>query len=899
MKKKILAGLLVLIILLCGGILFLMRYIEPEQEPYGGYEVSGQDRENFDDLERIRREMNEAAAAYTNEEGYVEPEDFEAAFAAVGAYGEDAQAQGKIRSSVEEDSSVLVTLNSGYVLFYTPRVRGMQAGSGRTVVYTMEPYSTDLEFVFNAILGGKESLSAYGEALFENEDIAESCWSAEPKRDGQVTVEAAKEFEPDSCVFWNSHGGYNTQVGPVILTGEESSLENTGYYAKDLIGRRLLVGTDGKFALTSAFFEYYYEDGDLEDSMFYLAACATLQDDGLAKTLMKKGADLVAGSSQSISIFYSTQIVSEVMERMGESEGGKATDFQTALQGAKDKYGQKDTIWGVLPYSDAEVIYCGDGTYSLTDGPREFDPFSQASPDILGKNVLDTYLEPAGREGDFAYGLLDGKAVLLDYTGTASSLTLPETIAGYQVAAVGQKCFMGNETLEEVVIPNSLKAVHPYAFYECANLRKVTLGYGLSYVDRFAFAGSTLSLLRVYRGTAGEAYAEQMGYSDQVTRLEYLELSLSGDMLRLGDTLYYVKYNGGSFEPMGQLGWYAPVPGAENALVRRDSTGEEQVLYTGQIGGRLALAGNRIYFEIPVSSTGQDTLGSCGLDGEDVRTNLGAGSILACDGEAVFCTGSSSEQIDRIEGASGNRSRLVEKGIFLTLRDGQIYYQPVEEDEAAASRGQVSLGVIGADGQDGKILCTTAADLYEESLQGTAYIAKMVFYGDGILFSYGSSAGSGMVFQGGKLCYLDPASGSLQTVAGDEGLVNPDFYVDEEGQVIYRSYDGSGILFEPMQKYGIQDGSLYWFSEENGEGEEVLSQEDYRFLETGLCGVYGETCLDVRAAEKTGDTLYVWMDYGVMDASSSVGWRTGYRRQESALLEKDLRSGQVSVLYTY
>ena len=61
-----------LIILLCGGILFLMRYIEPEQEPYGGYEVSGQDRENFDDLERIRREKREAEIELAILKGAVE-----------------------------------------------------------------------------------------------------------------------------------------------------------------------------------------------------------------------------------------------------------------------------------------------------------------------------------------------------------------------------------------------------------------------------------------------------------------------------------------------------------------------------------------------------------------------------------------------------------------------------------------------------------------------------------------------------------------------------------------------------------------------------------------------------------------------------------------------------------
>ena len=84
-------------------------------------------------------------------------------------------------------------------------------------------------------------------------------------------------------------------------------------------------------------------------------------------------------------------------------------------------------------------------------------------------------------------GVLYGRDILLLYpkTRTNSCFVIPDGI-GY----VWDFAFMGNDSLEKVVVPNSCKILGAYAFWACSNLAEVEFGANseLLIVDDFCFS---------------------------------------------------------------------------------------------------------------------------------------------------------------------------------------------------------------------------------------------------------------------------------------------------------------------------------------------------------------------------------------------------------------------------
>ena len=92
-----------------------------------------------------------------------------------------------------------------------------------------------------------------------------------------------------------------------------------------------------------------------------------------------------------------------------------------------------------------------------------------------GEDLIDT--EPVSilcdkaKVNDVLYTLgEDDKLTVTGYTGTASSLVIPETVDGFTVTAVGASAFEGNTVLHEIDLPDTITAIGSRAFKNCSNL---------------------------------------------------------------------------------------------------------------------------------------------------------------------------------------------------------------------------------------------------------------------------------------------------------------------------------------------------------------------------------------------------------------------------------------------
>lgn len=364
-------------------------------------------------------------------------------------------------------------------------------------------------------------------------------------------------------------------------------------------------------------------------------------------------------------------------------------------------------------------------------------------------------------------------------------------------------------------------------------------------------------------------------------------------------TVYYWEYDSASFEGSAALGYYKPIVGETNKLMMQSPSGEKVMIGDMEGGGSLVLTDSSlIFYEKPVDQIGGYEI--CSIDQNSGQTQTyGLGRIEASDGKKIICSDTANHSIDSIDAETGERMKLVD-GSFLASHDGLIYYQPVEADSGAATKGKVTLAVVDAQGGQQKTLCTTEPDLYADDFQGTASIVSMVFKDEYIYFSYGSYEGTtGAVYAGGKIMKVKKDGTEAEIVAGMDGLRAPVFSVSEDGMVVSQSIDEMYDYINSMDKYFTRNGSIY-FMNENGEPVELVTQADYASVGSVACGQFNDNeAVTIQFAEKIGNKVYMLLDHGVIDQANSVGWRTGYARVNSAMLSKDLDTGTVETVFSY
>ncbi|MFA6308234.1 MAG: leucine-rich repeat protein [Clostridia bacterium] len=121
------------------------------------------------------------------------------------------------------------------------------------------------------------------------------------------------------------------------------------------------------------------------------------------------------------------------------------------------------------------------------------------------------------QEGDYTYSVTDGKATILDYSGSGGNVVIPDTLGGYPVTVIGDSSFtqchvcasvtqisipdsvtnIGVEAfrdcyqLEQIIIPNNVTTIGEQAFFGCSSMTNVTIGTKVTDIGNFVFFGCT------------------------------------------------------------------------------------------------------------------------------------------------------------------------------------------------------------------------------------------------------------------------------------------------------------------------------------------------------------------------------------------------------------------------
>ncbi len=91
--------------------------------------------------------------------------------------------------------------------------------------------------------------------------------------------------------------------------------------------------------------------------------------------------------------------------------------------------------------------------------------------------------------GEWEYQRVNSTTVeITKYTGRTPDLIVPDKIDGYSVESIGAAAFRNCEFLTVVSLPDSLEIIYEDAFSYCFNLKRLSIGAGVKWIGRNAFA---------------------------------------------------------------------------------------------------------------------------------------------------------------------------------------------------------------------------------------------------------------------------------------------------------------------------------------------------------------------------------------------------------------------------
>ena len=96
--------------------------------------------------------------------------------------------------------------------------------------------------------------------------------------------------------------------------------------------------------------------------------------------------------------------------------------------------------------------------------------------------------EPLKMSASYEYGLYDdGCAIIIAYTRSEREVTIPDSIDGHTVVAIGDSAFAQNTAVTKVSLNKSLEMIESYAFYACSSLTDINFDNSLWHIGAAAF----------------------------------------------------------------------------------------------------------------------------------------------------------------------------------------------------------------------------------------------------------------------------------------------------------------------------------------------------------------------------------------------------------------------------
>ena len=109
---------------------------------------------------------------------------------------------------------------------------------------------------------------------------------------------------------------------------------------------------------------------------------------------------------------------------------------------------------------------------------------------IFATFPVAVYAASTLQDGDFVFTVEGGKATIVHYSGqTESEVTIPVSLNGYPVTAIGDGAFASCGILSQITVPDGVLSIGNSAFAACENLKYAHLADSITYIGEGAFYG--------------------------------------------------------------------------------------------------------------------------------------------------------------------------------------------------------------------------------------------------------------------------------------------------------------------------------------------------------------------------------------------------------------------------
>ena len=120
--------------------------------------------------------------------------------------------------------------------------------------------------------------------------------------------------------------------------------------------------------------------------------------------------------------------------------------------------------------------------------------------------------QPQMPQATFTYTVSDDQITITGYSGSETKLTIPASIDGFDVIAIGRDAFR-ESALTEVIIPSTVQKIDWFAFYASNNLTSVAIPSSVTKIEYGVFDGCDKLTVYCEKNSYADKYARSFGMS--------------------------------------------------------------------------------------------------------------------------------------------------------------------------------------------------------------------------------------------------------------------------------------------------------------------------------------------------------------------------------------------------
>ena len=244
--------------------------------------------------------------------------------------------------------------------------------------------------------------------------------------------------------------------------------------------------------------------------------------------------------------------------------------------------------------------------------------------------VLNCQIE----NGILSYTIIDNSVCITGFEGTDAFLVIPEIIDGRAVCGIGRKAFLGNRSLQHIILPGTIEWIGDWAFGNCAQLRRVEFPCHPVQFGKGLFARDE----RLYEITC-DSGDKEIFFPSRLLALAVtmLDAEYMLDMIQAGCAEWYSRLDNRILTVLTEP--------AENALknlvycAEEDMGAKQEACLKEQERRKAYLALLRLVYPEYLEKETADKLKACLLDKDGLQTGFAWEAVKSADDreQLLFC----------------------------------------------------------------------------------------------------------------------------------------------------------------------------------------------------------------------------------------------------------------------